>query len=441
MMQEILDKFRNKKIVILGFGREGKSTYEFLRKHIEGIKLDIIDENIDISGDENKIYASDSRTNIIKTHDYIDILKQYDVIFKTPGISFKGKNISDIEDKITSQLEVFLDMKKAYTIGITGTKGKSTTSSLIYQIIHDQGKRVHLLGNIGKPIFTELDEINSSDIVVLEISSHQSQYIKKSPNIGIILNIFEEHLDHYNSYDEYIMAKINVLKYQSKSDYSIYNANDIELTNHLKNVKLLSNQVKVDINDRKSYQKFDFNKDRKLLGKHNDFNIMVALKVTEILGLDIDKACDTIYKFDSLPHRLEKVGTYDDVTYYNDSIATIPEATITCIETLKNVNTIIVGGLDRGIEYLGLAKYLNNCYVENIICMYETGKKIYGMINDMGTNKNVKYFENLQEACKYAKKITKKGTICALSPAAASYGHFKNFEERGNYFKDIVSHN
>ena len=178
-MQEILDEIKNKRIVILGFGREGKSTYEFIRKNFEDMVIDVIDENIDIFSEENKEYIEDMNLNIIKTSDYFEMLKTYDLIFKTPGISFKNYDISDIENKITSQLEMFLKYTKAYTIGITGTKGKSTTSSLIYEVIKSQNKPVHFLGNIGKPIFTEIESIKKDDIVVLEISSHQSQFIKK----------------------------------------------------------------------------------------------------------------------------------------------------------------------------------------------------------------------------------------------------------------------
>ena len=437
-MQEILDEIKNKRIVILGFGREGKSTYEFIRKNFEDMVIDVIDENIDIFSEENKEYIEDMNLNIIKTSDYFEMLKTYDLIFKTPGISFKNYDISDIENKITSQLEMFLKYTKAYTIGITGTKGKSTTSSLIYEVIKSQNKPVHFLGNIGKPIFTEIESIKKDDIVVLEISSHQSQFIKKSPNIGVILNIYEEHLDHYKSFEEYILAKINVLKYQEKLDYAIFNINDKTLMEYINKTDLKSKKVKVDINAEQHYLEFDFNKERKLLGKHNNFNIMVVLEIARILKLDLSKAANTIYNFNPLPNRLENIGTFDNVTYYNDSICTIPEAAISCIETLKNVNTILIGGFDRGIEYEEFAKYLDKCQVENIICMYETGNKIFNMLKDLKTLKNIQYFSNLEKACQYAKKITKKNTICALSPAAASYGHFKNFEERGAYFKKYI---
>lgn len=438
-MQKIIEELKNKRIVILGFGREGKSTYEFLRRNLGQINLDVIDENIDILSDENKIYYEDMNLNVIKTHEYIELLKEYDIIFKSPGISFKGVDISSFENKITSQLEMFLKHTDSLTIGVTGTKGKSTTSSLIYSIIKEQRENVYFLGNIGKPIFDEIDCINKNDIVILEISSHQAQYIKHSPHIGVLLNVFEEHLDHYNSYQEYINSKVNVLRFQKKGDFSILNLNDLLLMTNVQKAGLVSNIIMVDANKKENYSYFDFERDRGILGEHNNFNIMVSLEIIKILGLDLKIASDTIYKFKSLPHRLEKVGTIDGVTYYNDSIATIPEAAIMCIETLKKVNTIIIGGMDRGITYEPFASYLDECNVENIVCVYETGKKIKSMLEKLNTKKIVKYFDNLEQATKYAKKVTKKGTICVLSPAAASYGHFKNFEERGNAFKEYVN--
>lgn len=441
MYKELLKHLRDKKIVILGFGREGKSTYNFLRKNFPEKEIDVIDENIDINNQDNIEFVEDMNLNIIKTSDYFDMLNDYDYIFKTPGISFKNRDISKIKNKITSQLDMFLTYYKEYVtiIGITGTKGKSTTSSMIYKVLKDQNKNVHFLGNIGIPLFSDLENINKGDYVVLEISSHQSQYINNSPNIGVILNVFEEHLDHYNSYDEYIDAKINVVKYQDKNDFAILNKTSKDLNRRLEVVNLNSNVEKIDLENKCDFKYFDFAKERNLLGIHNDYNIMVVLKIAEILNLDKEAVCNTIYNFEPLEHRLEKVGTFDGITYYNDSISTIPEATISCVNALKNVNTLIIGGMDRGIHYELLEEFLINSNVENIICMYETGKKIYESIKEkIKENKNIVYVQDLKEAVKVAKKVTKKDTICALSPAAASYGFFKNFEERGKYFKEYV---
>lgn len=441
MQKDILDELEDKKIVILGFGREGKATYEFLRKHFNDKELDVIDENIDILSNENKIYTKDMNLNIIKTSDYLKMLEDYDYIFKTPGISFKGKDISKIKDKITSELDMFIRFfkDKVKIIGITGTKGKSTTSSMLYKILNDAKINVHFLGNIGIPIFLELDMIKEDDVVVIEISSHQSQYINYSPNIGVILNVYEEHLDHYNSYDEYIDSKINVIKYQNSNDTAIYLKDSYDLERRLKNIDLKSKVIKLDIDSKRDFKYFDFEHDKHLLGEHNNYNIMIDLKICEILGIDKNIVCNSVYEFLPLEHRLEKVGNIDGVMYYNDSISTIPETAIACINTLKGLNTIIIGGLDRGVDYSYFEQYLINSNLENIICMYATGKKIYKNIKcRKRENLHIYYADNLEAAVDIAKKVTKKGTICAMSPAAASYGDFENFEQRGKKFKEFL---
>lgn len=439
MQDEIVNYLKDKKIVILGFGREGKSTYNFLRKHFEEKEIDVIDENIDINSEDNREYLEDMNLNVIKTSEYINMLSAYDLIFKTPGISFKGIDISSFASKITSQLDMFLKYFKKYVtiIGITGTKGKSTTSSMLYQVLNKAKNGVHFLGNIGRSIFCEIDEIKKGDTVVLEISSHQSQYIKNSPNIGVILNVFQEHLDHYNSYEEYIDAKINVIKFQTKEDFAIYIKNSSDLDKRLENVKLNSKIINLDLKDKDKFSYFDFEHERKLIGKHNEYNIMVVLKICEILGIDRSIACEEIYNFSPLEHRLENVGQYDGVFYYNDSISTIPETAIACVNTIRDVDTLIIGGLDRGIDYTNFEKFLIDSKLVNIICMYDTGRKIFDNIVGK-TDKNVILVKDIYEAVECAKKVTKKGRACAMSPAAASYGFFKNFEERGRIFKELV---
>ena len=439
MQDEIVNYLKDKKIVILGFGREGKSTYNFLRKHFEEKEIDVIDENIDINSEENKEYLEDMNLNVIKTSEYINMLNAYDLIFKTPGISFKGIDISSFANKITSQLDIFLKYFKEYVtiIGITGTKGKSTTSSMLYQVLNKAKNGVHFLGNIGRSIFCEIDEIKKGDTVVLEISSHQSQYIKNSPNIGVILNVFQEHLDHYNSYEEYIDAKINVIKFQAKEDFAIYIKNSSDLNKRLENVKLNSKIINLDLNDKDKFSYFNFEHKRRLIGKHNEYNIMVVLKICEILKVEKNIVCEEIYNFSPLEHRLENVGQYDGVFYYNDSISTIPETAIACVNTIGAGDTLIIGGLDRGIDYTNFEKFLIDSKLVNIICMYDTGRKIFDNIVGK-TNKNVILVKDIYEAVECAKKVTKKGRACAMSPAAASYGFFKNFEERGRIFKELV---
>ena len=449
MLKDLLNYLENKSILILGFGMEGDSSYRFLRKHFPEKNLFIADKNINLL--ENKIYLmEDPYLEVSLGDNYLNGIEEYDIILKAPGISLKNIDISKFENKITSQLELFLEFINTYTIGVTGTKGKSTTSSLIYKVLRDQGKDAYLLGNIGEPIFNDIEDISENSIVVIEISSHALEFIKKSTSIGIILDIFEEHLDHYKSLEKYIEAKFNLAKYQKKEDIFIYNFDNDFMNKYnfpykekdyavstqkelnLKNSVFLKN----DIIYCNNVEVMNINEKLNLKGIHNIQNIMFVFAVSSILNLDFNKVVKSIKNFKPLEHRMEYVGNFDGVDYYNSSIATIPEATINDIKSISNINTIIVGGNDRGVDLSELIEYLKNSMIENIICLPKTGEYIANELKY--SSKNIKYIDNLKEAVLYAKKVTRKQSVCLLSPAASSYGYFKNFEERGKLFKEYV---
>ena len=453
MLNKLLDFLENKKIIILGYGVEGKSTYNFLRKYFPEKMLCIADKKMDLL-EQNIELMEDIYLEVVLGEGYLNGIEEYDLIIKAPGISLKDYDISKIENKITSQLELFLKYVYVFTIGITGTKGKSTTSTLMYEILKNQGKKTFLLGNIGEPIFNDIDDITKDSIVVIELSSHALEFVNVSPNISILLNVYEEHLDHYKSLEKYVEAKFNIAKYQKESDYFIYNA-DNELIKRF-NFKYKSNDYAVSLrllegnNSNTIYIKDGFvycneekivNKDLKmnLKGEHILNNIMFIFGVCIILKLDFVKVLDTIENFKSLEHRMEFVGNFEAIEFYNDSIATIPEATINSVKAIKNVNTLIVGGKDRGVNLNSLIDFLRQSEVQNIICLPKTGEYIYEGLKN--TNKKIYMVEGLKEAVKIAKEVTKKNTSCLLSPAASSYGFFKNFEERGKLFKEYIKEN
>ncbi|MBR1377391.1 MAG: UDP-N-acetylmuramoyl-L-alanine--D-glutamate ligase [Bacilli bacterium] len=425
MYNEMIKDLKNKSICILGFGKEGKSTYNYLTKHgITNIKVhDKIEQDVDgVYGDI-----------------YLDNLDKYDIIIKSPGISLKDIDISKFENKISSELELLLEYSKCTIIGITGSKGKSTTTSLIYEMLKANQLDTYLLGNIGIPIFDYLDSFKEDSYLVIEMAALQLEYVKHSPHIGVITNLFEEHLDHFGTLEKYYNAKLNIFKYQSSNDYSIYSHDNKELDTIMKD-KYKGHKIPVSLDDIKDNyitideeKIYDINNKRNLIGKHNLMNIIMALNVAKILKLDINKCIMAITNFKPLPHRMENVGTYDGVTYYDDAIATIPEATIDCIDALGNVDTLITGGKDRGIDYQVLIDYINSSNVSNVICMPETGYRIEPYIT-----KNTYKIVELEDAVNLAKKVTKKGSICLLSPSASSYNKFKNFEEKGNYFQKYV---
>lgn len=440
MYNKILEHLKNKKIAIVGFGREGKSTYKFIRKYLNNQELEILDGNEKLL-ELNEELKNDKNLKIITGKNYLDNLEKYDLIIKSPGVKFKDLDISKFEDKITSQLGLTLDFYKQNVIGITGTKGKSTTTSLIFKVLKDQGYDAYLLGNIGIPIFDYIEKFNENSKLVIEMAALQLEYVKTSPHIGIILNLFEEHLDFFKSKEHYFLAKLNMFKYQDNSDYGLYTSSNETLDKYVQNGNYITNLIDINkefkiennyvIYDNKKI--YDSNSERLLLGKHNLTNIMFALRLSELLKLDLQKTINTINQFKPLEHRMEYVATINGVKYYNDAIATIPEATINCVEALKDVDTIIFGGMDRGIDYNDLIDFFNKSKIKNFICMPDTGYKIGKEIK----SKNVYMVETLEDAVKKAKEVTKN--ICVMSPAASSYNAFKNFEEKGRIYKELIN--
>ena len=452
MLKELLSYLEDKKILILGFGKEGKSTYSFLRKNFPEKKLFVADKNTELL-ENNKELIEDIDLEVSLGEEYLNGIEEYDLIIKAPGISFKGLDISKFEAKISSQLELFLEYFDVKTIGITGTKGKSTTSTLMYTILKEQNKESFLVGNIGEPIFNDIEQMTKNSIVVIELSSHALQYVKKSPNISILLDIYEEHLDHYDSLEKYIEAKFNVAKFQKADDFFIYNANNLLMKEYnfefykAHDYKIIFDENENNTNGNKVYIKNEciycndesvmmVNQKMNLKGMHNIGNIMFLIGVCDILNLDKKQMIETISNFNPLEHRMEFVANVDGVDYYNDSIATIPESTINSIEAIKNIGTLIVGGKDRGINLSSFYEYLKNSDISNIICLHKTGEYIYSELEK--SDKKIYKTNDLKEAVEIAKKVTEKGKACLLSPAAASYGYFKNFEERGNLFKKYV---
>ena len=345
---------------------------------------------------------------------------------------------------------MLLEFNGENVIGITGTKGKSTTSSLLYNVFKDQMDNVCFVGNIGVPVLDKIDELDG-DIIIAEMSSHQLETIDCSPHIGVILNLYSDHLDHAGTLENYHNSKMNIVKFQNNDDYAIYdldnyylNMQDFDSINSNKLTVSLKNQATIYsvsdgiyLNDKFLVNRSDIKTE--LIGEHNIKNIMFVLLIASLYNLDISKTLKSIEKFKPLEHRMEYVGKYNGIKFYNDSIATIPDATMNAIKALKEVDTLIFGGMDRKIDYTEFINYLNTGIVRNLICMPTTGY----MIADKVFNDKVKVYkiETLEEAVKLAKDITEKEKICLLSPAAASYEYYKNFEEKGNAYKQYVQSN
>ncbi len=409
-----LEQLADKKILILGLGKEGKDTFKFLRK--------LFPERILGVGDKNeKLARQDKKTKWHLGDDYLKALKQYDVIIKSPGISLKTiKPFITKRQKITSQTEIFFDNCPGIIVGITATKGKSTTTSLIYEILKQSGLKAHLVGNIGKPVLNLLSSATKKDIYVYELSSHQLFNLRKSPQIAVFLNVFPEHLDYYKSFKEYVEAKANITKHQTKRDFLVYNS---------------SSKLVRDIAKKSKAKKIP------IKGEYYELNRTAAREVGKIFKVPGQKITKAIRSFKSLPHRLELVGTFKGITFYNDALSTIPETTIYALDFLgNNVQTIILGGFDRGLDFKNLAEKVLKSKIDNVILFPTTGQRIWQEIIKLGKEKLPKHFfaDNMLEAVKISYQQTKKGKICLLSTASPSFSIFKDYKEKGNLFKKYV---
>jgi len=442
VIAKICELFRGKKILILGFGQEGQSTYAFLRRCLPELDIGI--------ADRGQIEMNLPTSVSLHTGpDYQDSIAGYDLVIKSPGVVLERFD-QQIGAKMTSQTEIFLKFYGGQTIGITGTKGKSTTASLLEHIFKAARREVLLIGNIGVPAFEVLDQIGPDTVVIYELSSHQLEYVDCSPHVAVLLNVFEEHLDHYGSLAKYIEAKENIYRFQNPDDYLICNRTCVKpgygYQAYLITVSDEAASADVVIHDGSiTYQGKSIALDPDelyLKGEHNLFNIGVCYVLAAIYGITEPQFMAAVKTFLPLPHRMEFIGNFQGVDYYDDSISTIGEATIQAVKSLKNIGTVILGGMDRGIDYVPLADYLLHSGIEAIVLMPDTGYKIKEIMSarSSGTyqGKQVVMTSGLPEAVEIAKKITPPGKICLFSPAAASYGYFKNFAERGEMFQKYV---
>ena len=433
MMSRIIEYIKDKKILILGFGREGKSTYNYIRKHLPQKALSI--------GDKNKPEIDDSNVNIIYGDDYLECLGDFDIVFKSPGIAFLEDNMYPETTEITCQTDMFLRFCEPTVVGITGSKGKTTTSTLIYEMLKAGGVNTCLIGNIGVPVFEKADE--GKDLVaVIEMSSHQLEFTTASPHVAVIVNIYEEHLDHYKTgFKGYVGAKLNIALHQQKDDVLIYNPEqNLEgVVNWDETVKGIPAPVTFTDAKNDAFINELWNSTEHLKGEHNRQDIAYALAAARVFGVSDEAAKLAIKNFGGIEHRMEYVGVVNGVTYYNDSIATIPTAVMGAVKAIGNVDTHIFGGLDRGIDYTDFIEFLKSNSVNNLIGLPETGHTIIAELKKQGCTKNMICAKDMADAVKSADECTEKGKSCLFSPAAASYNYYKNFEEKGKHYKSLIA--
>lgn len=428
MYQKLVQYFENKSVLILGFGKEGQSTYGFIRRFYPDKKIAI--------ADKRKLNVDDKNVELITGDSYLDCLNNYDIVMQSPGISLRDVKIKPTTE-ITGQMDLFLRFAECTKIGITGTKGKTTTTTLIYNIVKASGRKCALIGNIGVPVFESLDDTDGLTAVI-EMSCHQLEFAKSSPNVAVFTNIYPEHLDHYNGFEGYVNAKLNIVKNQTERDYFIYNSDQEELKSVIDFDSIKSNLLPTSAKTEDEFLNHLTTINENLKGSHVHQDIFFAANVAKCLNIDNKAVEEGIKAFLPIAHRMEKIGTWKDITFYDDCIATIPHAVMCAVDALKNVDTLIFGGLDRGIDYSQFVSDLNKCNVNNLIGLPETGEMIIKELQKIGCMKNMIIVDTMDEAIEAAYKYTSKGKSCLLSPAASSYNRYKNFEEKGNHYKQLA---
>jgi UDP-N-acetylmuramoylalanine--D-glutamate ligase len=462
----ILQQLENQRVVLLGFGVEGRATYEFIRGRFPSKAIGIADRqrfaDLEIAPPTLVRLEDDQKVAVHCGENYLDSLRDYEVIVKTPGIAATNPALRAAVDRgvvITSHMEILFELfDRRRIIGVTGTKGKSTTTSLLYKIARDAGLDVILGGNIGEPPLLHLDRATEKTVFVLELSSYQLEPLRSSPHIAVLLNIVPEHLDYHASLADYVSAKENITKFQDESDFLIYNS-DYPLPREFAS-RARARGVPFSM---KSALDFGFyleagcivfadgqkrtellkTGDIPLMGAFNVQNVLGAVAAATMAGASTGTMADSIRSFKPLPHRLECIGEHRGIRFYNDSISTVPESALSALEALgADVQTMILGGHERHLDYEYFARELLSSKVENLILFSPTGERMWEAIRKAASEDELSLMafptETMEEAVRLAFQHTKRGRICLLSPASPSYGKFKDYRERGDAFRKYV---
>lgn len=429
MIDTLREQVRGKRVLVLGYGREGKSTFRALLRAGGWAALDVADANpVELEG-------GGKGHRVLSGAGYLNCLDSYDLVFKTPGIVLP-RPWEDYACRFTSQTEQFLRRYRDQVVGITGTKGKSTTTTLIHHVLKTAGKDCLLAGNIGVPVFDVAPQIGPSTILVVELSCHQLEHCGQSPSLAVLLNFYEDHLDHYGTFENYVRAKKNIYLHQRPED-TLYCG-----PNALPQPGACPSRIVPIEPEALPFASLEQVEGARLRGAHNLYNCAAARLVCGRFGVDDETFTAALAAYQPLPHRLEYLGARDGVDYYDDSISTTAESAISAVKSVPNAAILLLGGMDRGIEYEALADFLlTESHLEQVVLMYESGQRIGRLLTERGGANcplNIQYLPDLYQAADWVRKNARPGTACILSPASASYGWFKNFEERGEVFKHLI---
>ncbi len=422
-----IHELEGKTVCVLGYGKEGQAAVAALERFAPNAEITIADKNIDIPKHSDKHWRQVGEG-------WLQNLEKFDVMIKSPGIP-PSKELAKHAKKITNGVQIFLDTiagSGAIVVGVTGSKGKSTTSSLLAAMLKQGGKDVHLVGNIGDASIGHIAQAKKDTIFVHELSSYMLLDMTSSPHIAVVTSFFPEHLDYHGSIEAYLDAKKNVARFQHEDDATYFNADSpgavsIAQEGQGRKIPVHATDCPVALND------------TKLIGEHNRENIALAWKVAEDLGVRKDDAIAAAKAFHPLPHRLQPLGTIGGIDWVDDAISTTPESAIAALDALgETVATIILGGQDRGNDFSELAARLKDTSVKLALLFPGSGPRIREAVEHAKTDIELIDVASMEEAVNLAKQKTAPGRIVLLSTASPSYGMFKNFEEKGDTFQTCI---
>jgi UDP-N-acetylmuramoylalanine--D-glutamate ligase len=437
-----LENLKNKKIAFLGLGIENLALINYLIKQDGEFDISIFDGR-----DAEKLgerYEGLSQYSFVKWNladDSKRDLDDFDILFRSAGWPIFDSKIQEVLKKgieVSSAIKLFFEISPSKNIiGVTGTKGKGTTSGLIVQILKVINKKVFWGGNIGIPVFEFFDQIQEDDFIVLELSSFQLEDIEQSPFISVITNLSSEHLspadplnpNYHKSLDDYCEAKLNIFKFQGKDDFAVLSKDFRMFCKSGGRGRLaLGRGQKV------YFEKSEF--ESNLFGEYNKENIGAAVEVAKILNIKEAIIKKGIKKFKALPHRMEFVQEVKRVKCYDNSFATTPEATIADLNSFEEDVVLLLGGADKGSDFKELALAVSEKVKFVVLFKGEGSDRILKELKSLGYNQNkIKFVSSMKEAVSLAFEQASSGDAILLSPACASFGIFKNYKERGDLFK------
>jgi UDP-N-acetylmuramoylalanine--D-glutamate ligase len=446
-------KFSKKKVAVLGFGMEGQDLAQFLLS--QEAEITIFDQKE--ANELGEIYERFKKLGCQFELGKESLKKlpidKFDFVFRSPGFSPLRPEIITAQKEgtiISSATKIFFDLCPGKIIGITGTKGKGTTSTLVYKILKEDKKQVFLAGNVGQPMLALLPQIKKGDWVILELSSFQLQDLDKSPHLAVVLFIVPEHLDYHQDTKEYIQAKSNIVRHQSKDDLAVLNANDLTSSSFASltpaQIYCFSRQKKVNgafIKDQKIYlfdQEVGPTDKLQLLGEHNWDNVCAAVLTAHLAGASLESIRKVVFAFQGLEHRLEKVAVIKEVAFYNDSFSTTPETTIAAIKSFKKPLVLIAGGSEKGSDYHNLGREIRKSSVKTLILIGQMADRIKQAVLRAGFQGEIIFrpSEKMAEIVKLAFEKSNPSEVVLLSPACASFDLFVNYKDRGLQFKKYV---